>query len=458
MNHSILIIDNEPRYCSMLKAALEMDGHQVDTAGDGDEGLDRFYAGMYSVVITDLKMPKMNGMEVLEFVKKRRPETEVLLMTAYATAQTAVEAMKKGAYDYLIKPFEIDELKLKIKHVLDNQNLQTENKELKRQLKDESYSFAGIIGKSMAMQEVFGLIEKVAKSDAIVLLRGESGTGKEMVAQAIHYWSGHAEDPFVAINCAALPEHLLESELFGHEKGAFTGADKRKPGRFELAANGTILLDEIGDMPLNLQAKFLRVLQQKEFSRVGGTENLSLLARVIVATNKDLEQAVSEKRFREDLYFRINIFPIFIPPLRARRDDISLLVAYFIKKFQVEGIDHSALKYLLNYDYPGNVRELENMLERASILSDKKMIQLEHVPQFLQNRKTRTGPFELPQEGFQLDEFEKDIVKMAIDRAQGNITGAAKILGITRRRVYSLMESHGIPNPKKEDTNREEEK
>ncbi|HDL78362.1 MAG TPA: sigma-54-dependent Fis family transcriptional regulator, partial [Bacteroidetes bacterium] len=313
----LLIIDNEEKMCRLLKTYLSRDGLSIETAVSGEEGIAKFREQPFDVVITDLKMPGKSGLDVLKEIRMLSPDTDVILMTAYATAQTAVEAMKKGAYDYLIKPFDFEEILLKIDHILNQKKLLRENIGLKEKLQSK-YSFENIVGLSGAMQDVFKLVKKVADADTTVLIRGESGTGKELIAIAIHQNSHRAAKPFVAINCAAIPDNLLESELFGYTKGAFTGANRRKPGRFELAADGTIFLDEIGDLSPALQAKLLRVLQNKTFEPLGGTETIQTQARIIAATNRDLEAAVKEGSFREDLYYRVNVFPIFLPALRDR--------------------------------------------------------------------------------------------------------------------------------------------
>lgn len=438
----ILVIDDERRMCSVLKAALEEEGYEVEVAFNGDQGVEKFRYEGFDLVIVDLKMPGKDGIAVLEDVKRFSPSTEVILMTAYATAQTAVEAMKKGAYDYLIKPLEMEELKLKLKHIFEKRSLEKENIELRAQLK-RKYSFENIIGNSGPMQEVFGLVEKVAPSDTTVLLMGESGTGKELIAQAIHHNSPRAREPFIAVNCAALPESLLESELFGHERGAFTGAERRKLGRFELAGEGTIFLDEIAEIPPSLQVKLLRVLQAKELVRVGGTQTIKVKARIIVATNRDLEKAMREGSFREDLYYRISVFPIYLPPLRERKEDIPALVEHFLKKYggAESHIEGQALDRLMKYPWPGNVRELENVIERALILCGGGVITEKELPPHLLNY-TPSEP-DILEEVLPLEEVERRLIYKALERAKGNKSQAAKLLGITRRRLYSMLERLG---------------
>ena len=446
---NILIIDDEPKMCKVLRFALEPDGYQVSTAGSAEEGLEKFGQDSFDLVITDLKMPGKDGLYVLGEVKKRNPQTEVIMMTAYATAQNAVEAMKKGAYDYIIKPFEMDELKLKVRHIMEKRALTEENVQLKKRLKDK-YSLENMVGQSGIMQEVYKMVERVAPTDATVLIRGESGTGKELVAQAIHNLSPRASEPFIAVNCGALPENLLESELFGHEKGAFTGADRMKPGRFELAGKGTIFLDEIGDISPSTQIKLLRVLQNHQIERLGGTKTIEVKARTITATNRDLEAALQDGSFREDLYYRINVFPIYLPPLRERKEDIPDLVAHFLKRFgrEEDAIEPGALELLINYRWPGNVRELENVIERALIMSTTGVIREQDLPPHVRQLATSgatpvSTTFDIPSEGLSLEQVERDLIRSALNKAGGNKSKAAKLLGITRRRLYSMMERLG---------------
>lgn len=437
----ILVIDDEEKMCNVMKAALESKNLKVSTALDGESALKLFAQHHHDVIVTDLKMSGMTGLAVLKEVKLKSPETEVILMTAYASAQTAVEAMKEGAYDYIIKPFEMTELRLKIQHILEKKKLKEENLELKQELKDR-YSLSNMVGDSGAMQRVYQLVEKVAPSDASVLIRGESGTGKELVAQAIHNLSPRSDQPFVAVNCGALPETLLESELFGYERGAFTGADKRKLGRFEMAGSGTIFLDEIGDITPATQIKLLRVLQTKEISRLGGTVTINVNARTIAATNRNLEEALKENIFREDLYYRINVFPIFLPPLRDRKEDIPALVNHFLKKVNApfETIDAKAMKLLMEYQWPGNVRELENVIERAQIMAGEGTITVSDLPPHIRGESAMPIALDEEEENLRLEEMEKRMIRRALTKAEGNKTLAAKKLGITRRRLYSMME------------------
>jgi DNA-binding NtrC family response regulator len=441
---SILVVDDEAKMCVLLKAALESEGYSVTTANSGTAALNAIQMQRFDVIITDLRMDGADGLAVLDAAKKRDASTEVMLMTAYASAQTAVEAMKKGAYDYVTKPFEMDELLLKVKNILKKNVLEKENAALRRELK-ERYSLSNMVGKSGVMQEVYKLVEKVAPSEATVLIRGESGTGKELIAQAIHQLSPRSSKPFVTINCAALPETLLESELFGYEKGAFTGADKRKAGLFEAAEDGTIFLDEIGEMATATQVKLLRAIQNRQVTHLGGTAPIAIHARTIAATNRDLEEMIKAGKFREDLYYRINVFPIHLPPLRKRREDIADLVPHFVKKFSGEdhAIEALAMEQLMLYSWPGNVRELENVIERSLIMAGPRAIDIEDLPPQFHVRQKLPTQFDIPEGGINLDDMEKKLIHRAIEKAGGNKSKAAKLLGITRRKLYSMLERFG---------------
>ncbi|RMG65740.1 MAG: sigma-54-dependent Fis family transcriptional regulator [Calditrichaeota bacterium] len=439
----ILVVDNEEKFCRVVKAALELEGYRVDYCTSGPEALEHLATEPADLVVTDLRMEGMDGLELLEAIKEQHPEVEVILMTAYATQRTAIEAMKKGAYDYLIKPFEMDELALRIRRILDHKRLRTENRRLKARSETPVF-FPDLVGKSHKMQDVYRLIQRASENDATVLIRGESGTGKELVAKSIHRASGRRDKPFVTVNCAALPETLLESELFGYEKGAFTGATQRRLGKFEQARGGSIFLDEIGDMSLATQAKLLRVLQEKEIYRLGGNERIVVDVRIIAATHQNLEAMVEEGRFRNDLYYRLNVFPIVLPPLRERKEDIPALVHHFLERTEAQGITRQALAALMDYDWPGNVRELQNTIERAAIISDG-IIDVVHLPaQVTRGGSRKEHLFELPDEGIQWDEFEKNLVLQALEKAEGNKTRAAELLGVSRRRLYSMMERFGI--------------
>jgi DNA-binding NtrC family response regulator len=438
----LLIVDDEKRMCAVLREALTTPQLAVTTAESGEAAWAALSLEKFDIIVSDIKMTGMSGLDLLKKVKSASPDTEVLLMTAYADARTAVEAMKHGAFDYIIKPFEIEELRLKIRNILDKHELRQENKDLRVQLK-ERFSLENMVGQSGAMQKVYELVEKVAPTDATVIIRGESGTGKELVARAIHRHSRRNDQPFIAVNCSALPETLLESELFGHEKGAFTGAERQKPGRFEMAGMGTIFLDEIGDLTPATQVKLLRVLQQREFSRLGGTETLVMRARILTATNRDLEEAVRNNSFREDLYYRVNVFPITLPPLRDRVEDIPALAAHFLtlQKVDPESIDAAAVQRLMAYHWPGNVRELENIIERALILSGGNKITQADLPAHVRGQGgEHAGSIRLDQEMPTLDEMERRLIERALEKAEGNKSKAANLLGITRRQLYSRME------------------
>jgi DNA-binding NtrC family response regulator len=447
----ILVVDDEKKMGILIEGTLKDAGHSVKAVTDGEEALKLLKKNTYDIVITDLKMEPVDGMAVLKEAKKLNPSTEVIMMTAYASAKSAVEAMKAGATDYIIKPFALEELKLLVDRIVEKQMLVALNLRLQEDLGKAALD--DFVGKSDKIKEVFDLVEKVAKTDANVLLLGESGTGKELVARAIHRKSKRKNEPLITVNCAALTETLLESELFGHEKGAFTGAHARKLGRFELADSGTIFLDEIGEISPSIQAKLLRVLEEKRFNRVGGVETIQVDTRLIAATNRNLEENVKAGKFREDLYFRLNVFPIWIPPLRERPEDIPLLVDYFLKKYRYRGAKLSSdlMNQLADYRWPGNVRELKNILERAMILSDGKDIEAQHVgikpspssveatPGF--HRASEKPPDDSP---FSLEKMEKNMIVEALDKFRGNKTEAARALHITRRMLYSRMKKYNL--------------
>ena len=377
LKDKILVADDEQSMREFLDIMLKKEGYKVSLASNGEEVIKLIEKDIFDLVLMDIRMPRLDGISTLKKIKAISPETIVIMITAYASADTAIKAMKEGAYDYITKPFKVEEIKLIIKNALEKKNLQKENILLKQVVRDR-YHFENIIGQSSKMLDLYKLLEKVAPTKTNILITGESGTGKELVAKAIHYNSPRKEKPFVTLNCGAIPESLIESELFGHMKGAFTDAIATKKGLFEVADEGTIFLDEISELPLLMQVKLLRVLQDREFKRVGGTEDIRVDVRIISATNKDLEEAVREKRFREDLFYRLNVIQIKLPPLRERREDIPLLAMHFLKKYSEElnknilTISPEALRILLNYDYPGNVRELQNIIERAVALESPK--------------------------------------------------------------------------------------
>ncbi|SMC19020.1 two-component system, NtrC family, response regulator [Desulfacinum hydrothermale DSM 13146] len=395
---NVLIIDDEKNYLFILEDLLQEEGHSVLTAQDGTAGLDLFRSNDLDVVVTDMKMPGMDGMEVLERIRALNPDIPVVMMTAYGTVEKAVEAMKKGAFDYIMKPFENEELKIIIGKACEHYRLIRENRELSAKLQ-ERYHFHNIIGKSASMQSIYELIEKVAPTKATVLVTGESGTGKELIARAIHYNSPRKDAAFISVNCGALPENLLESELFGHERGAFSGAVSLRKGRFEMAHGGTLFLDEISEMSPPLQVKLLRALQEMAFERVGGSETLQVDVRVVAASNRNLKEEVAAGRFRSDLYFRLNVVHILLPPLRERKEDIPLLIKHFLTKYAREmgrenlSVSSDALRVLLDYSWPGNVRELENVVERAVILCSGDAIGVQDLPP-----EVRLGPGEAQEE------------------------------------------------------------
>jgi DNA-binding NtrC family response regulator len=450
----ILVVDDEVRMATLIRRELEDHGHDVVTAGDGSSALEQLSRGTFDLLLTDLRMPGMDGLDLLREARKVAPGTEVVLMTAYASAQTAVQAMKSGAYDYLIKPFEMDELLIMVDRVTEQERLRLENRQLRRQVAGE---VSGLVGTSQAMRSVLDLVAKVAPQEATVLLSGESGTGKELVARAIHAASPRADGPLVAVNCAAIPETLLEAELFGHEKGAFTGADGRRLGRFELARKGTVFLDEVVEMSLQAQVKLLRVLQERVVERLGGAGTVQVDVRVIAATNRDLGGAVAEGGFREDLFYRLNVFPIHLPPLRERREDIALLARHFLERYGPgRELTPEAIAVLDTYHWPGNVRELENVIERSTILSGSgNPIGPEHlampsasgVPGAHPGRgggRSIPGDVTIPESGIDLEDLERQHILEALRRSEGNKTEAARLLKMSRRRLYSRMKHHEI--------------
>lgn len=446
--YQILIIDDEGSQRRVLEYNLQQEGHETHTAASGEEGLEILKNSPIDVVITDIKMPTMNGVELLSEIKRLYPEVQVILITAYATVESAIEAMKLGAYDYIQKPLNRDELKMAVKKALELKSLVSENIRLHQQLVDR-FSFSNIIGGSAKMQDVFDLMARVANSSATVLVSGESGTGKELCARAIHFSSERAKTPFVVVNCSSIPEGLLESELFGHVKGAFTGAVYDKQGKFELADSGTIFLDEIGDLQSDLQAKLLRVLQEKEIDRVGGITPISIDVRVIVATNKNLVNAVQVGEFRDDLYYRINVVEINLPPLRERKDDISLLVQHFLHKFNASHcqVEPPAMTALLEYNWPGNIRELGNVIQRAVVLKkNEDRMTLQDLPEHIRNAPVSWTSLELniPDTGIQLEEVEKALILKALQKTDWNQTQAAKLLGITRQTLIYRMEKYDL--------------
>ena len=449
----VLIVDDEKSMREFLSIVLRKEGHDVTVAAHGPEALSLIDKEIYDLIISDIKMPGLSGLDLLKAVKAVSPSTIVLMMTAFASTETAVEAMREGAYDYLTKPFKIDEVKLLVKNALERKQLQDENARLK-QVVHERASFEQIVGRSEKLNKVLDLIRKVADANSNVLIFGESGTGKELVARAIHYNSRRRERPFVTVNCSALPEPLLESELFGHMKGSFTGAISNKEGLFEIANDGTIFLDEIGETPLGIQVKLLRVLQEKEFRRVGGTRDMKIDVRIVAATNRDLEKAIADGRFREDLYYRLDVIPIHLPPLRERPEDIPLLVESFLQKFTQEmgktiaRIEPEAVDLLSQQEWKGNVRELENVVERLVALAGTGTIGPEQVCECLPRSSEDSAPMILPPNGVDLEgmiaAIERDFLLKALQRTHGHKSRAAALLGLSRFQLHTRLKRYHI--------------
>ena len=445
---SILLIDDDDSLRRVMEFSLTEAGYAVRTAASGEEGLGLFGKDVFDAVITDITMPGMSGMEVLSRVRERDERVPVVVITAYGTIESAVEAMKQGAFDYITKPFNRDELRITLEKALRMRRLERENVQLRTAVQDR-FRFDAIVGESAKIREVLDLAGRVASSDASVLITGESGTGKELLAKGIHFNSPRSDGPFVAVNCAAIPENLIESELFGHVKGAFTGAVRDREGKFELAEGGTLFLDEIGDLRIDLQAKILRALQERQVDRVGGRQPLAVDVRIIAATNKDIERAVKEGAFREDLYYRLSVITLQMPPLRERREDIPLLAEHFLRKFNSAGdvtLQPDALALLAAYGWPGNVRELENVIQRATVLRRGNSVTSAELPDKF---KTETTSVEhiilnLPEGGISLEDLEKSLIVKALEKHKGNQTRAAEYLGITRPTLIYRMDKYGL--------------
>jgi len=444
---TILLIDDDVSLRRVTEFTLQEAGYQVLTAPDGTDGLRQFEEQKPALVITDIQMPGLSGYDVLKRVKELSPETLVIVITAFGTVEKAVEAMKLGAYDYLTKPFGREELRLTVEKALSYQGLKEENLRLRDQISHQA-DFSRLVGTSDKMQHVFELVRRVAPTEANVLITGESGTGKELIAQAIHRSSERRNGALVAVNCAAIPADLLESELFGHVKGAFTGAIKDRKGKFEQANGGTLFLDEVGDMPLDLQPKLLRALQEREIEPVGEGVPRKVDVRVVAATNQDLEVAITEGSFREDLFYRLSVIPVELPPLRARREDIPLLVRHFLDKYAggvAITVSEGALKRLCDYDWPGNVRELENTMERLTILRRSNRIEEEDLPGKIGAlSRQRHRVLNLPDEGYPLEQLEKEAVEEALRRNDWNQTRAAAFLRVPRHTLIYRIEKYGI--------------
>ncbi len=449
MNDSIriLVVDDEANQRELVSGYLKKQGFEVFTAAGGESALELFRQAPMELILTDQRMPGLSGLDLLKAAREINPETQVIVMTAYGSVETAVEAMRDGAADYVAKPLNLDELRQKIQRIVEQHRLYAENRALREELKSR-HRIEGIIGESGQMVEVISLVQRVAASEATVLIRGESGTGKELIAKAIHYTSPRAARPLVRVNCAALPENLLESELFGHEKGSFTGAISTRKGRFELADTGTLFLDEIGDLPLHLQAKLLRVLQEREFERVGSSQPIKVNVRILSATHRDLESLMRAGQFRDDLYYRLNVVTILVPPLRERRQDLPPLMDHFLKLFaakngkSLRGFSRAARDALLRYDYPGNVRELENLLERAVVLCRGDVIDRGDLPLILDD------PDALSEAQTQLtaavEGLERRMIREALKRANGVQTRAAELLGVTERALRYKLKKYGF--------------
>jgi DNA-binding NtrC family response regulator len=446
---TILIVEDEAKMRRLLELNLGEDGFSTLSAGDAESGLKLLRENSVDLVVTDLKLPGMNGLEFLQTIKRQNAAIPVVVMTAFGTVGTAVEAMKAGASDYVLKPFSLNEMRMVIHKELDVHKLREENRSLREAL-GKRYAHPNVVARSAKMQEVLATVDRVAPTNSTVLLGGESGVGKDLIARAIHEKSRRAAGPFIKINSTAIPENLLESELFGYEKGAFTGATASKPGKFELADKGTLFLDEIGDVPPATQVKLLRVLQEREFERLGGTRTVKVDVRLIAATNRDLREALEQGTFREDLYYRLNVVPIDIAPLRQRKEDIPDLVNLFISSFAgdsgkpVEGITPEAMQILVNYHWPGNVRELQNIIERACALAKGTVLKVEDI--HLDVRPARaaneTGNF-LP-EGMTLEQWEDEMIRESLRRANGNKSQAARLLGLSRNALRYRLSKIGI--------------
>jgi DNA-binding NtrC family response regulator len=437
----ILVVDDEQSMTQFLGIVLRKEGYQVTTVSNGKDALDKVRAEAFDVVITDLRMPGMDGIQLLQSIRKLDPVLPVILMTAYASQQTAIDAVNLGAFQYMVKNAKNDEIKLIVSNALEMRRVRTENQYLKRELK-KGHEEKSIIGSSEEMMRVFRMVEKVAGSDATILVQGESGTGKELIAKEIHYRSGRAQGPFVSINCGAIPRDLLESNLFGHVKGSFTGAVRDSQGLFQVAEGGTFFLDEVGEMPLATQVKLLRALQEREIIPVGGTQPIKIDCRLVAATNADLEKEVAEGRFRADLFYRLNVIPVKLPPLRHRRDDIPLLVDHFLKRYASAGggaqkvLGKDAMELLLKYDWPGNVRELENVMERAMILDEGGVIGAEDLPDKIRFGEAHRGSLIIDSPTLTLEELEKEYILKVLHHTRWQKKRTSDILGINASTLY----------------------
>jgi two-component system response regulator AtoC len=447
MKATVLVVEDEEKLRRVVELQLKTAGFDVEQAGSAEEALK--LADRADVILTDLRLPGMSGVELLANLRRQDSHTPVIVMTAFGSIETAVEAMKAGAVDFLPKPFSLDHLMTVVNKALELRTLRDENRQLRAEL-SQRYEFDNIVGHSPSMREIFDTITRVATTRATVLLCGESGVGKDLIARAIHHHSPRADKPFVKINCTALPENLMESELFGYEKGAFTGANTSKPGKFEQADTGTVFLDEIGDVPPNIQVKLLRILQEREFERLGSNKTKHIDVRVLAATNVDLRAALEQGTFREDLYYRLNVLPINIPPLRERKEDIPFLANHFVKKLKkdlgspVESISEAAIARLLEYHWPGNVRELENVIERSMVLASQPVLEAGDIRLDLTVKPRLAGADNFLPDGMTLEGYEQSIIREALHRASGNKSQAARLLGLTRNALRYRLSQMGI--------------
>lgn len=460
MNERILVVDDEEIVRTSISDCLTKDGYYIVAVDDGHKAIEQIKGGEWDLALVDLKMPGIDGLKVLRKISEISPNVPVIIITAYATVESAVTAMKEGAADYIMKPFTADELRIRVEKVLEKRRLATENIYLRQELADK-YKFSNIFGKSKAMREIFRLIEKVAPTDSTILIQGQSGTGKELIARAIHQNSLRKDKKFIAVDCGALPETLLESELFGHVKGSFTGAIVTKRGLLEVANRGTFFLDEVGDLSMGIQSKLLRVLQEKEFRQIGGIKSIKVDVRLLAATNKDLQVMIKEGTFREDLFYRINIVPIYLPALKERKEDIALLAHHFLeicnkkRKKNIRAISPDALSLLVDYDWPGNVRELENIIERLVIVTEGELIEVRHLPINVKGERVFIS-VSTPRTNKQLKELRKEVRKKAVEDIEKtflidalkendwNISKASRHVGMRRQNFQALMRKHNI--------------
>jgi two-component system response regulator HydG len=453
MNQKILVVDDEQSHRTMLRAVLTKAGYEVVEADDGVSSVSATEKEPFDLILMDIRMKEMDGIEAMREIRKTSPSIPVIMMTAYSSVKTAVDALKSGAFDYLTKPLDIEELKILIEKALEHYRLHAENVFLKERLADR-FDFSKIIGRSRPMKELFETLSLIAPSDATVLIYGDSGTGKELVANAIHQNSPRAEKPFIKVSCAALPETLLESELFGHERGAFTGAVTRKAGRFQLANGGALFLDEVSEMSSATQVKLLRVLQEREFEPLGSTKTIQVDIRLIAATNKDLEAEVEKGSFREDLFYRLNVVPVRLPLLKERREDIPILAEHFFRLYKernrstIKGFQPKTLDTMMRYDWPGNTRELENAVERAVLLCRGEYIMPEDLPPHVQGAEGREVSVVSVPSGMSLRDVEREVILQALEETKGNRTHTAQMLGISRKTLQNKLKEYGIQEGK----------